>query len=432
MSCNVNDANLLMNFFELKKHSIIERLFILRSIAIAVQVTTILSLYFVMSLQIALLPLLLVIAVESLFHVASVMFYKHRPAGHLAVFFQVLADVTFLTVLMSLSGGATNAFVSLLLLPIVIAAVSLPIRLFAIISSCAVVAYSALLLNMPEHTMHQMDMNNHFIGMWANFLLSVIVVTFVVGAMARLITNREQTLALAREDQLRSEQLLALGVASAQVTHQLATPLSNLQLLFDELEEDYPHVQAVQDMRHPLHQCIEQLSYFRTLAINIRENKRRSAGVVELLEDLQDTATLQFPQTQFNVEYSNQSQVDYHAAQINADAMLQPALLNLIQNGIKSNALTHSNVIAVVVNISNGMLKLAIRDFGIGIKPTQNYLGEKLIASESGLGMAMLLSNITFERLGGRMSLVNHPEQGAIAHVELPVNGTNNGVVKVR
>ena len=89
-------------------------------------------------------------------------------------------------------------------------------RYLLFISLSAIASYSILLLSLPEHAMHQMDMNNHFIGMWANFLLSVIVVSFVVGAMARVITNRERSIALQREDQLKSEQLLALGVASAQ------------------------------------------------------------------------------------------------------------------------------------------------------------------------------------------------------------------------
>lgn len=211
--------------------TIIQRLFLLRTVAIIIQLLTVLIVYFVMSLKIALLPLMVVIIVEALFHMLSMVIFRQRNAGNVAIVFQLVADVVFLTILLSLSGGASNAFVSLLLLPIVIAAVSLPASYLFFISLSAIASYSILLLTLPEHSMHNMDMSNHFIGMWANFLVSVLVVTFVVGAMARVITNRERAIALQREDQLKSEQLLALGVASAQVTHQVATPLANIQLL---------------------------------------------------------------------------------------------------------------------------------------------------------------------------------------------------------
>ena len=63
---------------------------------------------------------------------------------------QLTADVLFLTVLLSLSGGATNAFVSLLLLPIMIAAVTLREKGLAYIALLAIAAYSFLLINMPD------------------------------------------------------------------------------------------------------------------------------------------------------------------------------------------------------------------------------------------------------------------------------------------
>ncbi len=408
-----------MTYSHVKDMSVIQRLFVLRSVAIAVQLLTVLGVYFLMSLKIALMPLLAVIGVELLFHVASIIFFKQRQAGNIAILCQVLADVFFLTVLMSLSGGATNAFVSLLLLPIVIAAVSLPAKLLIIISSSAVVAYSLLLLNMPEHTMHQMDMSNHFIGMWANFLLSVIVVTIVVGAMAKLITNRERAISLQREEQLRSEQLLALGVASAQVTHQLATPLSNLQLLFDELSEDYPDDVAVRAMAQPLSQCANQLGYFRTLATSIRENKKELISVNELVDEITDAVALQFVQTKLEVNLKTSEQ-DMQLELV-SDAMLLPALLNLVQNGIKSNLKTGADKLTMLVKVENAKLFLEIRDFGSGLNPNSGRLGEQLVKSDSGLGMAMLLSNTTLERLGGDLRLVNHQEQGAIAHVSLPL-----------
>ena len=402
--------------------TIIQRLFLLRTVAIIIQLLTVLIVYFVMSLQIALLPLMVVIIVESLFHILSILIFRQRDAGNVAIVLQLIADVIFLTVLLSLSGGATNAFVSLLLLPIVIAAVSLPASYLLFISFSAIASYSALLLTMPEHTMHHMDMSNHFIGMWANFLLSVIVVTFVVGAMARVITNRERAIALQREDQLKSEQLLALGVASAQVTHQVATPLANIQLLYEELAEDYPEHEAIIAMAQPLAACTNQLGYFRSLATSIRENKKTQLSVTELLEQLVDQMHFHFPEQALDIIQAD----SVHGSIVISDAMLLPALLNLIQNAIRANEESQQQHITLTVSRINNTLSLQLRDFGAGIEANMSQaqrevLGEQMVVSKSGLGMAVFLSNSTFQRLGGKLKLINHSEQGCIALVTLPL-----------
>jgi len=408
-----------MNILDPKSRSVIQRLFLLRTVAIIIQLTTVLMVYFVMSLQISLQPLLIVIAVETLFHIFSVYFFKNRQAGNIAIVFQLLADILFLSVLLSLSGGATNAFVSLLLLPIIIAAVSLSSRYLSIISLAAISAYSFLLIRVPAHSMHQMDMNNHFIGMWVNFLLSIVVVTVVVGTMARIISNREQAIAQHREAQLRSEQLLALGAASAQVTHQLATPLANIQLLSDELFDDYPDHVAVQAMRHPLEQCRNQLSYFRNLATSIRNESKELVTVDELLSQLNDNIHLSFPEQK--IEFIQSEKIP---ASIHSDAMLIPALLNLVQNAIRANKENNEDKLTLTVYVCQQFLHLVLRDFGSGIsanisKSEQEALGAKMIDSQQGFGMAILLSNTTFNRLQGSLNLSNHPEKGSIAHVKL-------------
>ena len=99
--------------------------------------------------------------------------------------------------------------------------------------------------------MHQMNMSGHFIGMWVNFVISACVIALVIGAMNRALQQRERTIAKVREKQLRSEQLVTLDGAAAQITHQLATPIANLQLLFEELVEEIPTMKLFSKCNHP-------------------------------------------------------------------------------------------------------------------------------------------------------------------------------------
>ena len=398
----------------------ISRLLMLRSGAIAVQLIAVLSVYFLLDYQLALLPLLGVIALEAAFQLVSLFAYRHvSHAKPSVMLMQLTADVLFLTVLLSLSGGATNAFVSLLLLPIMIAAVTLREKGLAYIALLAIAAYSFLLINMPDHSMHQMNMSGHFVGMWVNFVLSTSVIALVIGAMSRALKDRERVIAKAREKQLRNEQLVSLDGAAAQITHQLATPIANLQLLFEELLEEQPNNIIVKQMQTPLEQCRDQLNSFRALSEQIRVNNAKDQiTITQLQTAINDTFVLQYPGQ--HIKWSTPS--------INAillsDAMLLPAILNLLQNAAIANQKQGKTELELSWELDqqDQCIDLLIRDFGDGFTPSQlAELGGQVMPSEQGMGLAVLLSNVTFERLNGSLTLFNHKEGGAVAKVQLAI-----------
>ena len=398
----------------------ISRLLMLRSGAIAVQLIAVLSVYFLLDYQLALLPLLGVITLEAAFQLVSLFAYrKVSHAKPSVMLMQLTADVLFLTILLSLSGGATNAFVSLLLLPIMIAAVTLREKGLAYIALLAIAAYSFLLINMPDHSMHQMNMSGHFVGMWVNFVLSTSVIALVIGAMSRALKDRERVIAKAREKQLRNEQLVTLDGAAAQITHQLATPIANLQLLFEELLEEQPNNIIVKQMQTPLEQCRDQLNSFRALSEQIRVNNAKDQiTITQLQTAINDTFVLQYPGQ--HIKWSTPS--------INAillsDAMLLPAILNLLQNAAIANQKQGKTELELSweLNQQDQCIDLLIRDFGDGFTPSQlAELGGQVMPSEQGMGLAVLLSNVTFERLNGSLTLFNHKEGGAVAKVQLAI-----------
>jgi two-component system sensor histidine kinase RegB len=398
----------------------ISRLLMLRSGAIAVQLVAVLSVYFLLDYQLALLPLLGVIALEAVFQLISLFAYRHvSHAKPSVMLMQLTADVLFLTILLSLSGGATNAFVSLLLLPIMIAAVTLREKGLAYIALLAIAAYSFLLINMPDHSMHQMNMSGHFIGMWVNFVLSTSVIALVIGAMSRTLKERERIIAKAREKQLRNEQLVTLDGAAAQITHQLATPIANLQLLFEELLEDQPDNAIVKQMQLPLIQCREQLNSFRALSEQIRvKNAKDQITITQLQTAISDTFVLQYPDQHIKWAASSITAV------LLSDAMLLPAILNLLQNAAIANQKQGKTKLELSWELSpqENHIYLLIRDFGNGFTDSQlAELGGQVMPSEQGMGLAVLLSNVTFERLNGSLTLFNHKEGGAVAKVKLAI-----------
>ena len=400
-----------------KSSNQIQMVLALRSVAIAIQLLLILFVNLALSYQLPWTPLFSVIVLELIFTFASFGFYrKKQQISQSALLIQICADILFLSLLLFFSGGATNAFVSLLLIPIAIAAVTLTPILLALVALLAITSYSILLWFLPMSVMHG-NMEGHFIGMGINFLFSALVVAIVVGKMARSINQRELAIAAYRENLLKQDQVTSLGVASAQVTHQLATPITTVQLLADELNEDFPDNSIIADMQSQLKRCSDSLDAFRTMVFSIKEQTSTSSTVNNLIDEILENLRVNYPDIDVELIKKHQDDVT-----IMADASLLPAILNLINNAIRATKMNYANKITLTSQVREGNWQFIIRDYGLGFTLEKlKQLGIKPVSSEQGLGMAVFLSHASLERLGGKLVLTNHHQGGALVTLSLPV-----------
>ena len=403
----------------------IQAIIALRTIAIAIQLVLILFVNLGLSYELPWIPLVSVISLELIFTLSSYIYYRHNhlsetKASQKAILVQICADIIFLSLLLFFSGGATNAFVSLLLIPIAIAAVTLTPLLLAVVASLAIASYSILLWSLPMSVMHG-NMQGHFIGMGINFLFSALVVAIVVGKMARSINQQELAIAAYRENLLKQEQVTSLGVASAQVTHQLATPIATVQLLTDELSEDFPDNDIVKDMQNQLTRCRDSLSEFRAMVFDIKEQVIKAVNCQDLFEEITDNVRINNPEVNLELLKKNDKRIT-KGVRINADATLLPAILNLINNAIRASKANSSKALSLTSEIDEANWQFTIRDYGKGFTLKKlNELGVKPVSSEQGFGMAVFLSHASLESLGGKLALTNHQDGGALVTLSLPI-----------
>ncbi len=395
----------------------IQMVLILRSAAISIQLLLIFFVNLVLTYQLPWTPLFSVIALELIFTLVSFVFYRHKQQiNQSALLVQICADILFLSLLLFFSGGATNAFVSLLLIPIAIAAVTLPSSLLALVALLAIASYSILLWFLPMSVMHG-NMQGHFIGMGINFLFSTLVVAAVVGKMARSISQRELAIAAYRENLLKQEQVTSLGVASAQITHQLATPIATVQLLADELSEDFPDNDIIADMQSQLARCTDSLNAFRAMVFDIKEQTITAITIHDLLTQVLENLRVNHPE--ITVELS---ELQPQGISVMADAALLPAIINLINNAVRATKANNTQKISLTSRVNDANWQFIIRDYGLGFTLEKlKQLGVKPVSSEQGLGMAVLLSHASLERLGGKLALTNHHQGGALVTLSLPL-----------
>ena len=96
------------------------------------------------------------------------------------------------------------------------------------------------------------------------FVLSTILIAWFVVKMGISIRERDKDLALAREQALRNEQIIALGTLAAGAAHELGTPLATMAVVTGELQNEYTENREFQDniriLRDQITQCKHTLT----------------------------------------------------------------------------------------------------------------------------------------------------------------------------
>ena len=215
---------------------VLRLLFWLRMVAIASQLLAIAFVEFLLDTSLPLRELGLTIGALALWNALNYgPVHADRRVQDAEVALHLAVDIAALTSVLYFTGGSTNPFVSLYLVPISLAATSLPARYAWLIGGLCGAGYSFLWRRSVP--LPSVDFDLHLTGMWVNFAIAAVLIVLFVGRMARLVRERDRELAAMRETALRDQQIVELGTLAAGTAHELNTPLSTLAILVEELDE---------------------------------------------------------------------------------------------------------------------------------------------------------------------------------------------------
>lgn len=135
--------------------------------------------------------------------------------GSFEVAAQLFADLAAFSFILYFTGGVTNPFVSLYLPLLGLAAALLPWAQVAFLALFSVVAYTVLMSNYVPLVLANPDDGIHFhlVGMWLNFLVSVLILVGFVARLSSSIRNRDQALGRAQQRLSSESRLAALGLS---------------------------------------------------------------------------------------------------------------------------------------------------------------------------------------------------------------------------
>ncbi|MBI4984881.1 MAG: HAMP domain-containing histidine kinase [Rhodocyclales bacterium] len=401
------------------------RLVRLRWILLAGFLVAILAVPAVLEIPLPTLPLLLVVALLAGFN-ALVAHRLRRQATQRQSLqgIQVAVDLVALGVLLFLTGGASNPLVSLLLLPVAAAALILPAPLAAASAAFAIALYSFLALKFVPLSIGDAGRATslHLAGMWLTFVVSVILIAWMILRMTASLRARDAALAEAREQALRDERVVALGALAAGAAHELGTPLATMAVIAGELERDAGLTAAQREdlslLRRQLAACKGIVTGLADRAGAARLEGVRAVAADRWLEGLVASWRALRPGASCYLRPAAAAST----SEIVVDTTLEQALVNLLNNAANANP----DGIEVLPSWSDGALAIEIRDRGNGFSAAQlaDAGRQPLPSTTGGAGIGLLLAQSAISRIGGKLVLANRPEGGASARVELPAART--------
>jgi len=402
------------------------RLCLIRSIVIVVLLAIAFWFRFYGAITLPSVPLFLIVSVLVLVNVLVFLRLRSdQPVSENEFFANLLLDVIFLTLVLYFTGGSTNPVVSYYLIPLIIsAAVLRPVHTW-FIAFLSIVSYTLLLfyyqpLSLFTTSGHDTMSSAHFVGMWINFGFSALLISWFVVRMAGTLREQSRAIARNREAGLRNEQIFSVASIAAGTAHEMRTPLATMAVTVDEIGFEHPELKdEVAVLEQQIDRCDAVL---RELVSTTTEDSRMIVSRVSvLLENLLQKWSLARPEIKLETHILER----VSRLEIRYDQSLQHALMNFLNNAADASP----EYVSMRVASSEDLLVIVIEDHGPGIPvDIAGSLGKTYVSrKQGGLGLGVLLSQASIERLGGEVILAGMPGSGTRLEIRLPTLGTAEG-----
>lgn len=396
------------------------RLTLIRVLVLAAQAGSVGLAYRAQLLELPWLELSVTLAVSLVLCVSTTLRLRGPwPVTELEYSVQLACDLVIHSVLLYYSGGSTNPFVSYYLVPLTIAAATLPWVYTLVLAGLALAAYTLLLvwfhpLEMPVEQREAMLIY----GMWLSFALAAALITFFAARMTEELRRQDQLRAVRREESMRDQQLLAVATQAAGAAHELGTPLATMSVLLKELRQEYGDKPALQDDLALLQEQVKLCKETLQQLVRAAEADRRQAVVdqtaVEWLEATLNRWHLMRPEATYRYQCLGVGL----APRLRPPADLTQALLNLLNNAADACP----DKLDIRLDWDHQWMVLSIRDQGAGVPlAIAEQLGRPFFTTKGkGFGLGLFLSQASVTRAGGTVKLYNHEEGGTLTELRLP------------
>jgi len=382
-----------------------ETLLILRWIALSGQFSTIILVKFIFNFKLELLLCLSIIAIGVLSNFYLKFKIKEKQLDNYTSTIFLFYDLLQLAILLYLTGGITNPFTILLIIPAIVSSTFLTLRStinLSIITILALVIITIYHYPLP-HTgdLHFHVPNYYLYGIPTAVIVGLVFLTYFgarFGSESRKRTEalNKLELILAKEHELES-----IGERAAAAAHSLGTPLSTIAVITKELQKeigDNPkYSKDINLLLSETRRCSEILKNISqdkleedNFLSNVKINDLLNGIVRSFGEISEKKLSLIAENNKLNPKVQRTLEITY-------------GLRNFIGNAVKYS----NSFVDIILESNEKITEIKICDDGPGFsEDIFNVLGEpyirsanKIINFKSGLGLGTFIGKTLLERM---------------------------------
>jgi two-component system sensor histidine kinase RegB len=406
----------------------------LRWVAICGQLITIgvVELFWRMSLKLP--PLLAVIAITAITNLL-LQWWLHRcksihdqrsaARGELYMGLTMTLDLLSLTVLLYFSGGPTNPFSFFYFVNLALASILLSTGWSWVQAALAIACFSSFFI-IGYTPIPGLEPGIRLQGLISAFAACAIVNCYFISLVSRELERREVELRVMEQKRAQSERLEALATLAAGAGHELASPLSTIAVIANDLTKHLEGTSVPESVIEDVSLIRSELAHCRSILDRMSGHAGQAAG------EQMGTWTLKQVVDEVVHGLRRADRISIHGLQqlgerqIRAPLQgLSQALRGLVQNGLDVSPANRD--VEITVNSVNHEAILQVRDQGPGMTAeVLARVGEPFFTTKEpgqGMGLGLFLTRNVIERLGGTLRLHSLPGQGTMAEVRLPLHG---------
>ena len=400
----------------------------LRWLAVAGQLATILLTHFALGIDLPLIAMMGLLVALVLLNLASVARLKRSVAiTNAELFGALLLDVAALSAQLYFSGGATNPFVSLFLLQVVLGSILLDRwSIWALVVATNIAFALLTIVHRPIDLppgFHGNLFELHIQGMWVNFALVAILLVMFVTRINGNLRAQDARLAEIRRQAAEEEHIVRIGMLASGAAHELGTPLSSLSVILGDwrhmrtIAHDPELSREVAEMQAEVQRCKAIVTSILVASGDARGERSTATTVRHLFDRI--VADWIAARDFSGARYDDRFGADVPIA---SDVVLQQAVFNLLDNAAE---VSPDGIDIVLTRGDDDMLILSVIDRGGGFAPDQLAdLGKPYNSSkgEAGRGLGLFLAINVARKLGGSLTARNLADgSGAEVLLRLPL-----------
>ncbi len=382
-------------------------LVILRWIAIIGQSISISIVYFILKFDLPIFYCTAIILLGVITNVYLQFVIKENQLSNIKSSTYLLYDLIQLSLLLFLTGGVTNPFAILIIIPAIVSSTFLSLRStinLSIITIIILIVLTITYFPLP----HKVTDELHFHV--PNYYLYAIPFSIIIGLVFLTyfgtrfgMESRKRTEALNRLELIlaKEHELESIGLQAAAAAHSLGTPLSTITVVAKELKkeigENSEYTKDINLLLSQTKRCSEilkNLSQDQLKEDNFLSNIKIGDLLKEIIRSFSEISEkkilLQDEQNELNPQIDRTLEITY-------------GLRNFIGNAVKYS----NSFVEISLKSNDTITEVIINDDGPGFsEDVKDVLGEpyirsknKIINSKSGLGLGTFIGKTLLERM---------------------------------